>query len=392
MYRKSGQQHDKLILWGAPASLWSGRVRAYLIKKGIDYQEIYPAHPRYQSDILPQIGYWVVPVTEFEDGTLIQDGTDTMERLEARYPQRPMIPSTPVQRGVAWLIELFGCDLFFIPAMHYRWNFPEQRTHIDAEFARAVSRSRDAAGQRADIAPLQAAFAGFPALMGINPATIPAIEQSHVECLALLNHHFQYHPYVLGGHPSIADFGLIGPLYAHLGRDPVPANLMKNSAPHLYRWTERMFEAGLVDGEFYDTPVAFPDDDDIPETLVPFIQYLFRDCGPQLQGMLDTFNAWADSSASLAAGTPVKASADSTGGAHPHLGAFEFDLRGTSITSQAFANVVYHFQRVQDVIAALDTAGRDAFDNLMDRTGGSAVMATPLTRRLQAKNYQLLLA
>ena len=112
MYRNSGQQHDRIVLWGAPVSLWTGRVRAYLIKKSIEYQEIYPANPRYQQEILPQIGYFVVPVTELADGTLIQDGTDTMEYLEQRYTERPMIPRLPVpDRGLAdrvlWLRFIF---------------------------------------------------------------------------------------------------------------------------------------------------------------------------------------------------------------------------------------------------------------------------------------------
>ena len=392
MYRNSGQQHDKIILWGAPSSFWTGRVRAYLIKKRIDYQEIFPANPRYQQDILPNIGYLVVPVTEFEDGTLIQDGTDTMEYLEQRYPERPMVPTSPVQQAVAWLIEFFGCDLFFIPGMHYRWNFPEQQAHIDAEFARALSLRKDPEGRLADIAPVRAAFAGFPELMGVTPATIPAIEASHIECLKLLNAHFLHHPYVLGGHPSFADYGLIGPLYAHLGRDPVPASLMKNIAPHVYRWTERMFEAAQTDGEFIDTPYEFAADDSIPETLIPFIEYLFRDCGPQVQGMLDTFNAWANSEPGRPSGTPIKTSAESQGGAHPHLGSFDFKLRGITINTQAFANVVYHFQRVLDVVAALDDDGRANFDALVARTGGSDLMSTKLTRRIKSEHYQFLLA
>ena len=143
MYRNSGQQNDKIILWGAPHSFWTGRMRSYLIKKGIDFQEIYPANPRYNEDIVPKIGYFVMPVTEFQDGTLIQDGTDTMVYMEERFTDRSMIPSSPLQRAVAWLIEFFGCELFFIPGMHYRWSFPEQRPYVDAEFARMVSPRRD---------------------------------------------------------------------------------------------------------------------------------------------------------------------------------------------------------------------------------------------------------
>jgi glutathione S-transferase len=120
MYRNTGKHHDKPLLWGAPGSLWTGRTRAYFIKKGIDYQEIFPSNSRFMEEIGPRIGYFAMPTTELQDGTLIQDGTDTMEYFEQRSTDRPMIPATPVQRAVAWLIEFFGCDLFFIPAMHYR--------------------------------------------------------------------------------------------------------------------------------------------------------------------------------------------------------------------------------------------------------------------------------
>ncbi len=391
MYRNSGKQHDKIVLWGAPISLWTGRTRAYLIKKGLDYEEIYPSNPRFAEEIAPLVGYFAVPVTELEDGTIIQDGTDTMVHLEQRFPNHSMIPSSPVQRAVAWLIEFFGCDLFFIPAMHYRWNFPEQQAFLDAEFARGLSPYKDPERQQAAVAPVREFFSGFPAVMGITEETIPAIEGSHIECLETLNEHFRYHPYVLGGHPSLADFGLIGPLYAHLGRDPVPADLIKKIAPHVYRWTERMFEAGLQDGEFVGLANEFPVDDAIPETLIPFIEYLFRDCGPQVQGMLDTFNAWAESEPERPPGSLVQTDPQAPVGAHPHVGDFDFVLRGTQIHSQAFSNVVYHFQRVLDVVSEFDNNGKAAFDGLMARTGGAGLMSTTLARRIKSEHYCLLL-
>jgi len=392
MYKNSGKQHDHIVLWGSPASLWTGRTRAYLIKKGIDYREMYPSNLRFQQDIAPLVGYFAVPVTELEDGTLIQDGTDTMVHLEQRFPQRPMVPQSPVQRAVAWLIEFFGCDLFFIPAMHYRWNFPEQRAFLDAEFARALSPHKDRERQQADIDPIREFFSGFTEVMGVTEESIPAIEGSHIECLEILNEHFAHEPYLLGGHPSVADFGLIGPLYAHLGRDPVPANLMKNTAPHVYRWTERMFEAGLEDGEFVGLANEFPANDAIPETLIPFVEYLFRDCGPQVQGMIDTFNAWVESEPEHEAGSLVQADPDAPVGAHPRLGEFDFVLRGVPIHSQAFSNVVYHFQRTLDVVTELDEPGKSDFDALMARTGGSALMSAKLARRINSEYYCFLLA
>ncbi|MGR8949182.1 MAG: glutathione S-transferase family protein [Gammaproteobacteria bacterium] len=392
MYKNTGRQHEQIMLWGAPASLWTGRVRAYLIKKGINYQEIRPAEARYHHEILPLLGYFAVPATEMEDGTLIQDGTDTMEYLEARYPERPMIPITPVQKALAWLIECFGSDLFFIPAMHYRWNFPEQQDYIRAEFARSISVHTDPEKQLADIAPVGEFFKDFPRQMGITPDTIPAIEASHIECLRALNAHFAHYPYVLGGHPSIADFGLIGPLYAHLGRDPVPANLMKKVSPHVFRWTERMFESNKLDFAFTSMPYEFPAGDRMPETLMPFLKYMLRDCAPQLQGMIDTFNDWAERNPSLPSGAPVQTDPQAPPGAHPQLGAFDFELRGVTVHSQAYSNVVYHFQRVLDVVESLDSAGRQKFDTLMLEVGGTELISSQLTRRIKSENYQFLLA
>lgn len=109
--------------------------------------------------------------------------------------------------------------------------------------------------------------------------------------------------------------------------------------------------------------------------------------------MVETFNAWATREPQPAAGTLVQTTdPEVSGGAHPHIGAFEFNLRGTTIRTQAFGNVVYHFQRVLDVIAALDADGRADVDALLARTGGGELMSTGIERRIQSAHYRLLLA
>ena len=167
---------------------------------------------------------------------------------------------------------------------------------------------------------------------------------------------------------------------------------MKNIAPHVYRWTERMLEPGIIDGEFADYPAEFAEDGSILDTLIPFIAYLFRDCGAQVQGMVEMFDAWATRDPRPGPGTLVKADPDGTGGAHPNLGEFEFNLRGTTVKTQAFANVVRHFQRLLDVVASLDDADRTKFEALMARTGGTDLMSTQMERRIKTEYYQLFLA
>ncbi len=54
----------KYVLWGASWSLYTAKVRPYLIKKGIDYVEVCPSHPEYNDRIIPTVGYFTVPVLE----------------------------------------------------------------------------------------------------------------------------------------------------------------------------------------------------------------------------------------------------------------------------------------------------------------------------------------
>lgn len=58
------------------------------------------------------------------------------------------------------------------------------------------------------------------AIFGVSPETIPAVEASYAHFLHLFNEHLAASPYLLGGRPTIGDYALVAPLYAHLARDP----------------------------------------------------------------------------------------------------------------------------------------------------------------------------
>ena len=107
--------------------------------------------------------------------------------------------------------------------------------------------------------------------------------------------------------------------------------------------------------------------------------------------MVETFNAWAIRHPRPGPATLVQADPDGTGGAHPNLGAFAFNLRGSAVKTQAFANVVYHFQRLLDVVASLDDAGGRKFGALMESTGGTDLMSTQMEHRIKSEYYQLFL-
>ena len=68
------------------------------------------------------------------------------------------------------------------------------------------------------------------AAFGVSEELVPEIERSYEAFLGLLDAHLAGSPFLLGGHPTIADYGFMGPLYAHLARDPYPSVLMKRRA------------------------------------------------------------------------------------------------------------------------------------------------------------------
>ncbi len=287
--------NGKYILWGTPHSFYTGKIRSYLIKKGVPYREELPCNPRFGTHVMPTVRHFVVPVIETPDGRMLQDTTEMIEDIEAALPQPAMIPPTPVQEAVAWLLSAFGSEGLLTPGMHYRWSYrAEQENFLCAEFGRAVVGGPDRAQRYATARQMMQYFNDFLPGLGVTPQTIPTIEAAYVELLEALDDHFLDFPYLLGGRPSIADFGLMAPMYAHLARDPVPATLMKDRAPNVYRWTERMNLANVDDGEFPGIPEAFPANDEIPTTLEPVLRLLFQDWGAQLLADAAAYDAWLE--------------------------------------------------------------------------------------------------
>src|SRR5262249_55428174 len=66
--------------------------------------------------------------------------------------------------------------------------------------------------------------------------------------LQLLSRLLDGRPYLFGGRPSLADFGLAGQLRQLLS-DPTPGALIRAQAPSLVAWIERM-DAPRVEGDF----------------------------------------------------------------------------------------------------------------------------------------------
>lgn len=379
------------VLWGSPHSFYTGKVRSYLIKKGLPYREEFLFDPDFRSRVLPAVRLVVVPILETPGGRILQDSTDIIEQLETEQPAPAMIPDAPLQKAVAWLLGAFGSEGLLTPGMHYRWSYrAEQENFLCAEFGRPLHRGPDREARFATARQTMQYFGDFLPALGVTPRTIPVIESAYCELLDALDDHFLHFPYLLGGRPSIADFGLMAPMFAHLARDPVPAALMKSRAPNVFRWTERMNLARIADGEFPDCPETYAADDAIPPTLEPILRLVFRDWGAQLLADAQHYNDWIAADPSRPAGTMV-----STGGerrTHASIGAIEYTWRGCTVQRASAPHGLWHFDKAAAYARALTGDAHERFEALVHHTGGERVMAIRLGRPMTRQDYVLVLA
>lgn len=376
------------ILWGSAHSLYTGKIRSYLVKKRIPYVERYPSDPDFAARVLPAVGMMVIPVLETPDGQVLQDSGEMIDWLEANEAGPQLEPDCPVQQTVSLLLDAFGSENLLPLAMHYRWSYrADQEEFLRAEFGRTMAAGMSRADRRQAAARTMAFFNGFLPNLGVTEAVIPALEAAWLELMDLLDEHFQHHPYLLGGRPCRADFGMMAPLFAHLGRDPVPAHLMKLRAPNLYRWTERMNQSLIPDGEYPGYGEAFAAAGTVPDSLIPVLQLIAADWLPGLAADADCFNAWA---ADKPAGAIVSRRGERQ--VHPNVGRVSFDWRGVDMQRGSQPHMLWMLAKAQARAGSL--AGRDAeaLAAVLSATGCQPLLDVPINSAMTRRDNVLVLA
>ena len=367
-------------LYGMPVSMFTGKARAYLRKRGVPFVERLISDPRFMGDIAPSLGRLMIPVLEAPDGTIIQDTADILDYVEDVIPPAVSIyPSGPRQSVVARIFELFGDEGMIRTGMHYRWNYPEQnldflRTAFAAGIAPGVDPSQAAAVAEGAMGKMQ----GYLPVLGVTPAMIPAMEAAYDELLAALDAHFRLSPYLLGGAPSVGDFGLLSAFYAHLGRDPYPAEQMKRRAYFVWRWVERMTAPDADMPEFAGQAPVFAADDEVAESLGPVLRAVDGIYTDELAAQVAALDLWLGEHPEIVAGDPVQ----SPDRARRPRGQLTFDLLGTPVTTALRAFSVFKLQAVTDTFAALEPEEKAAVRAWLEPLGLSRWLDLRASRRI----------
>jgi glutathione S-transferase len=347
--------------YASEISYFSAKVRPALRYKGLHFTELLPDVP---GVILPRTGLAFIPILVTPEDETLQDTSDILDALEERIPSPPLYPPTPVQRVVSLVFELYADEFMLLPAMHYRWNFPESEAKARADFAANVG-NLEIANAFAD--RMKAA----PPALGIDPNTIPVVE-SHTEgLLDDLSAHFQEHPFLLGSRMSLADCALMGPLYAHLYLDAVPGRLLRERAPRVCHWIERMNRPDpSATGEWLKN-------DELAPTLRPLLERIGRDAAPMILDGVAAFESWADTRP------------EDTDEPPRFAGSHTSRLGGTECQRVTSSYTLWMLQRPLDAYRTLDGPDRAAVDRALRGTGCEVLFGYTPRHRLGKRSFKL---
>ncbi|MEM7409568.1 MAG: glutathione S-transferase family protein [Myxococcota bacterium] len=394
---------DRYRLFSWEHSYFSGKTRAYLRYKeragalGAGFEDILATPELIQGLLLPRSGSGAVPQLQTPDGSWVQDSSEIIDVCEERHPDTPVLPDTgaaPRQAVASALLELLADEWVVVPAFWERWYFseddraPSHRGFNEQQWGAvlapdATGAERRAAGaaffetvfgiSEARTAP-RGVYAGLVQL-GVDENTEPAWQASQHRLLERLERLFGEHDFLLGGRPSLGDFGLLGPLYPHLYRDAVSGFALRTHFPLVCEWVERTNGEGALNArrpgqKLYSLDetgalvarVATTDggewlaDDALPERLAPVIAVFFEEMWPVLCDAADAltrFIAGPDHAAGSElpgktfTATPGFEALQTGEGALTHA----FELGGVAGRRMVIPYQIWMLQRLERVVA-----------------------------------------
>ncbi|MEA5599112.1 glutathione S-transferase family protein [Rivularia sp. UHCC 0363] len=195
-----------LELYQFELSQYSEKVRLILDYKGLEYRKIEVTPGIGQVELFQKTGQRQVPV--LKDGSkYIADSTDIAKYIDAQYPERPLIPQDPKQRGLCLMME--------------EWADESIGTKSRKALFSAISKDQYF---RKSLLPnstpdlLKTLVEGVPGdilkMLGVGVGYSPDAVQGamrdlkqDLEALTLI---LEDSPYLLGDEPCLADFAVAG--------------------------------------------------------------------------------------------------------------------------------------------------------------------------------------
>jgi glutathione S-transferase len=363
------------VLYGVEGSYYAAKIRAYLMCKGIPFREHLADRKAFVDHIMPRVGYPIVPVIVTANDVTLQDTALMIDYYEQRNASPEIVPRAPRLWFASYLLELLADEWIKIPALHYRWTY-------NHDFAVSMmGRNNDPdlpiAKQQEIGAKIATKFSTWPRHLGATETTRGAVEASYLELLNLLNQHFEIHPYILGDVPSLGDCALAGPLYAHMYYDPNSRKIMREHAPQVHAWAERIRSVNSVTASHSYTETK------LPNSLTPILTLLGRDYAAVVATAIPLVQTWLEQND--ASDIPT------------YIGQHEFVIGlGTPYEARGIRSVApfeaWKVQRLMELVDRQPQDVRRTVEALCVDLGMEPLLSLTFPQRLEYRNFKLVRA
>ena len=262
-------------LWGSEHSLFTRKLQAMLNYLDVDYEFCLKTEDA-RADVENRLGTHFIPGLQTPEGWFVHDTTPIGLMLDAKYPQRQIVPATPVQRIAAHLLEDWSDEWFGRYAISSRWCYPHNIEHVALGFyanaiGKFVSEGLTAEEQATAVQTITAVRDNFGlracANRGCGPDQAAAVKADFQSLMTHVDAHYQQHQFLLGDRASLGDFTFAGLFKAHMAADPEPRAWVEASAPRLLDAMERVFQARSDDGGYLAN-------DELHATLEPLFEHM----------------------------------------------------------------------------------------------------------------------
>ena len=264
-----------LKVHGLDLSYFTGKLEAYLRGKQIPYELIEMDTSDFKR-CGKATGVAQMPQVEWLDGQWLSDTTLIMEFLERLKPETSIMPERAAPRFLAQMLEDFGDEWLWRPALYYRWAHAQDARLMSHRLAEGMMRDVPLPFFMRRWAILNRQRLHFLWLDGVQKSTAKRIEEHYVETLDALESVLKNQPFILGQRPTLADYGFYGSMFRHFFCDPTPARIMRSRAPAVHEWVARLWNTTLAD--YNGTPMPT----ELPSNLKPLLNIVCNEFLPYM--------------------------------------------------------------------------------------------------------------
>ncbi|MDA0279947.1 MAG: glutathione S-transferase N-terminal domain-containing protein [Proteobacteria bacterium] len=279
---------DPLVLMGVPGSPYTRKMLSLLRYRRIPYRLLpggrqwatrdkrrFPARPQPKVPLLPT--FYLKDENGVEQA--VCDSTPLIRLFEEQFQGRSVIPSNPGLAFINYLVEDYADEWLTKAMFHYRWSYApdiQKASQMLPRWNNNTASESEIADKSKAISALQISRLSY---VGSNELTRATIERSFTRFLELFDKHLNLNCFLFGSRPSSSDFAIYGQLTAMALFDPTPSQIIIETAPRVYAWTESMEDLSGYE--------AFEDDwlelESLPETLVAVLKEIGRLYLPYLE-------------------------------------------------------------------------------------------------------------